>query len=492
LHKEKTMQAIIFADRKGNELTPLCDATCPALLQVANRPLLEYTLEDLSQAGVEEAFIVVSQQADQIEAHFAKGEMWGMRFHYLLSRGEEAPEALLERYASLLAPEFLALRGDLLRPALCRDFFQVSRVISGKNIEAVIDGDSAGLYLVRHHDSPLPGLAWPPRPRQAADKNGVYFKGGLFSRLQTPAELHHTALRLLDGHYDSLTLVGCRIDQELNVGRLSRYHTSSLNGGRIMIGDRVNIDPTAQLAGPLVIGHGSYIDRNAQLSNCLIMPGTYVGEGLAVENAIVMGQHLLRIDRDSHIPVTDPLLLAPMDHEVKALLTRFPDRLLAWMLLLLSLPLWPLSLLAALINSPGQPFLQRHLLSNLPDDTGSTPEQRQATAWQFATRIPLLRNLPLLWLVIRGDLRLFGSEPLTPGRALISPSHWDYRHENGTAGLLGPALLELPEGAPEEEIRLTEMVFLRQTGIAALARRLIQSLRLLFSTRAWRAMDQAI
>ncbi|MGD8913119.1 MAG: sugar phosphate nucleotidyltransferase, partial [Candidatus Thiodiazotropha sp.] len=129
------MQAIIFADRKGNELTPLCDATCPALLQVANRPLLEYTLEDLSQAGVEEAFIVVSQQADQIEAHFAKGEMWGMRFHYLLSRGEEAPEALLERYASLLAPEFLALRGDLLRPALCRDFFQVSRVILGKNIE---------------------------------------------------------------------------------------------------------------------------------------------------------------------------------------------------------------------------------------------------------------------------------------------------------------------------------------------------------------------
>jgi hypothetical protein len=258
-----------------------------------------------------------------------------------------------------------------------------------------------------------------------------------------------------------------------------------------MIGDKVNINPTAQLTGPLIIGHGSYIDRNAQLSNCLIMPGTYVGEGLAVQNAIVMGHHLLRIDRDSHIPVTDPLLLAFADHEIKSLIT-LPDRLLAWALLLLSLPLWPLALLVALINSPRQPFLRRRLLSNLPDETGSTAGRRHTTAWQFATRIPLLRNLPLLWLVIRGDLRLFGSEPLTPGGALLSPSHWDHRQENGTAGLLGPNLLELPKDAPEEEIRLSEMVFIRQTGAAAMARRLGQSLRLLFSARAWRTMDQTI
>jgi hypothetical protein len=404
------MQAIVFADRNGEELTPLCDAICPALLPVANRPLLEYTLDDLADAGVEEALILVSRHADQVEAHFGNGEMWGMRFRYLLSRGEEAPEALLQRYAPCLAPEFLALRGDLLRPALCRNFFEVSSAIQAEKIEAVIDGDYAGLYLVRRFDSPLPGLAWPPQPRQVADKLSVCYTGGLYSRLQTPAELHHSALRLLDKHPDTVTLAGRRIDQELSVGRLSRFRTSSLNGGRVMIGDKVNIDPSAQLAGPLIIGHNSYIDRNAQLSNCLIMPGTYVGEGLALENAIVMGHHLLRIDRDSHIPVADPLL----------------------------------------------------------------------------------RNLPLLWLVIRGHLRLFGSEPLTPARAFISPPRWDYRRESGTAGLLGPALLELPDDAPEEEIRLNEMVFLKQTGPVALARRSVQALRLLFSNRAWRAVDPAI
>jgi hypothetical protein len=391
-----------------------------------------------------------------------------------------------------LAPEFLALRGDLLRPALCRNFFEVSSAIQAEKIEAVIDGDYAGLYLVRRFDSPLPGLAWPPQPRQVADKLSVCYTGGLYSRLQTPAELHHSALRLLDKHPDTVTLAGRRIDQELSVGRLSRFRTSSLNGGRVMIGDKVNIDPSAQLAGPLIIGHNSYIDRNAQLSNCLIMPGTYVGEGLALENAIVMGHHLLRIDRDSHIPVADPLLLAPVDHEVKSLLSNLPDRLLAYVLLLLSLPLWPLSLLAALLHSPRRPLLQRRLLSNLPDDTQLTPGQRQVTAWQFATRAPLLRNLPLLWLVIRGHLRLFGSEPLTPARAFISPPRWDYRRESGTAGLLGPALLELPDDAPEEEIRLNEMVFLKQTGPVALARRSVQALRLLFSNRAWRAVDPAI
>ncbi len=36
------MQAIVFANRNGNELAPLDQQYCPALLPLANKALVEY------------------------------------------------------------------------------------------------------------------------------------------------------------------------------------------------------------------------------------------------------------------------------------------------------------------------------------------------------------------------------------------------------------------------------------------------------------------
>ncbi|WP_394494346.1 sugar phosphate nucleotidyltransferase [Shewanella sp. ENK2] len=57
------MQAIVFANRTGNELAPLNQQYCPALLPVANKALVEYTLEDLASAGVTDVKLVICSDA---------------------------------------------------------------------------------------------------------------------------------------------------------------------------------------------------------------------------------------------------------------------------------------------------------------------------------------------------------------------------------------------------------------------------------------------
>ena len=67
------MRTIILADRLGHELFPLTDRTCPALLPVAGKSVLEHNLDMLANAGIKRAVIVIGSFADQVRTQFEFG-----------------------------------------------------------------------------------------------------------------------------------------------------------------------------------------------------------------------------------------------------------------------------------------------------------------------------------------------------------------------------------------------------------------------------------
>ncbi|OPX55476.1 Nucleotidyl transferase [Oceanospirillum multiglobuliferum] len=69
------MQAMILAAGLGTRMRPLTDHTPKPMLKVAGKPLLEYQLERLFAAGVEEIVINTSYLAEQIE-QFIAGRDW--------------------------------------------------------------------------------------------------------------------------------------------------------------------------------------------------------------------------------------------------------------------------------------------------------------------------------------------------------------------------------------------------------------------------------
>ncbi len=89
-------RAIILADRSGAELAPLDQIACPALLEVAGKTVIEYTLEDLSEAGFREA-IVVTSSLEAMRARLGDGERWGIRLRYLLVKADSEPASSLAR-----------------------------------------------------------------------------------------------------------------------------------------------------------------------------------------------------------------------------------------------------------------------------------------------------------------------------------------------------------------------------------------------------------
>ncbi|MFT5173797.1 MAG: NDP-sugar pyrophosphorylase family protein [Gammaproteobacteria bacterium] len=489
------MQAVIFADRHGAELAPLCQAQCPALLSVANRPLLQYTIEDLATAGVTDILLVVSDNAARIEALFGDGAMWGVRIRYLLSRGEESPQRVLTRFATLLQTPFLAARGDVLRSAACTELLSAAESRTGPVIGARLGTAQIGLCLVREWPAALPGLAWPLGHTDPHTEACAPLKHALFAPLDSLACFHKSALQMAGSGDKHLPAPGVEHAPGLRAGRLSQIHPQNqTSGGHIAIGEQAWVHGTARLMGLCVIGSDCYIDRGVQIHNTVVMPGTYIGENLQIENAIIDGNRLIRIDLGIEIEIDEPKLLSDNGGDIAEWLQHWCERSIGATVLILSLPLWPLGLFAAILASPHTPIKRRPIQINRSRHRHRASETQPSVvkAWQFATRIPVLSKLPMLWLVARGDLRLFGARPPCAG-ALRRPGISDKRHVLHDAfGLLGPAALYLPLDAPEEEIHLCELEFVADARFSTRLLRLLGAARALFNRRAWWLTEKSL
>lgn len=108
------MKAMILAAGLGNRMRPLTDHIPKPLLCAGNKPLIEYHLENLQRAGIQEVIINLAYLGEKIRAHLGNGERWSLHIHY-----SQEPEPLETGGAILQALEllgegtFLLINGDV-------------------------------------------------------------------------------------------------------------------------------------------------------------------------------------------------------------------------------------------------------------------------------------------------------------------------------------------------------------------------------------------
>lgn len=64
--------AMVLAAGLGTRLRPITDTMPKPLVPIAGKPMIDYVLDALAEAGVEEAVVNVHHLADQMEAHLAR------------------------------------------------------------------------------------------------------------------------------------------------------------------------------------------------------------------------------------------------------------------------------------------------------------------------------------------------------------------------------------------------------------------------------------
>ena len=109
------MRAMILAAGRGERLRPLTDSVPKPLVELAGRPLIEYHLAALAQAGFREVVINQGHLGGQLAAALGDGGRWGINIHW----SDEQPTALetgggIFKALPLLGPgPFLVINGDV-------------------------------------------------------------------------------------------------------------------------------------------------------------------------------------------------------------------------------------------------------------------------------------------------------------------------------------------------------------------------------------------
>jgi len=96
------MKGIILAAGRGTRLRPWTDDTPKPLLELAGRPILDYILDGVAAAGVDELSLVIGYLGEKIISHYGR-EYRGMKIRY-----HEQKELLGTGHALLLAEKELA------------------------------------------------------------------------------------------------------------------------------------------------------------------------------------------------------------------------------------------------------------------------------------------------------------------------------------------------------------------------------------------------
>jgi NDP-sugar pyrophosphorylase family protein len=485
------MRTLVFVDRPGADLSPLDQQYAPGMLPLGDRPLVEYRLAEVIEAGITECIFVLAGHADKLEALLGDGERWGARFRYALSRGSEAPSKVWPRIRIGDDQPLLALRADLLvGPSVAR-FLDAAQGLPGAVVAGSTADPRASLVLLRagHPDAGplLDALCW-SEPAAAEAVARVPLGEVAINPIASLADYHRANRDLVAGRLPGLSVSGREVALGLTAGRRAAVAARSLRQGQAYVGENSRVAADAELLGEVVIARDVVVDRGATIADSVILPHSYIGELVEVSNAIVAHDVLIRVDTGAVLKVADAFLLGRLGGGASpAAEPRLRDRAVGVLLSLLSLPLWPLALAAAALARGQGSLLHREMLigNRLKGTSAGGDAGRAFVAWRFATDIPVLATLPRVLALVSGDLRLVGVAPLTPAQAEARTEEWQRVRDQAPVGLIGPTQLTLPADAPVEERLMSDAFYAGQRTALGDLRWLWAGLVGLFSRRAW-------
>jgi len=320
------LKAVLLAAGEGVRLQPVTSTRPKHLIKIAGKPILQYCLDSVKNAGINEAIIVTHYMGDSIKTYFGDGSKQGLKITYvdqkdILGTGNAASVA--EHYVD---DEFVLIYGDLLfAPDAVKHAVDTYKKGKADAVIAVVPVDkpesygiiefSEGKKVKRIVEKPAPGKA----PSNLANAGVYVFSTQVFAKLRqvkksVRGEWELTdALTMLAAEGRTVLAAELTKDDWFDVGRpwdlldanvwalkrMKHEILGTVEQGAHLIGP-VTVAESARIRSGAYIEGPVFIDEEADVGpNCYIRPSTSLGRKVRVGNAVEIKNSII-MDR-THI-----------------------------------------------------------------------------------------------------------------------------------------------------------------------------------------------
>ncbi len=299
------MKVVILAAGEGTRMRPLTASRPKVMLPIANKPMMEHTINAAMEAGVRDFLIVTGYREDAIMEHFRDGNHRGISVEYVHQEKQLGTAHAIGCAKDFVKGHFIVLNGDMLvstehiRHLVSRD---EDAIISVKKVEdpshfGVIETDGEMVTKI---------IEKPTNPPTDLANAGIYlFNDIIFDyidRTESSPRGEYEITDSLQMMIDDDCHVGYEIleSEWIDIGRPwdmldankvllenpdnTREGTvepfATLQGG-VRVGKNTIIRNGAYIVGPVIIGENCDIGPN-----CFIRPSTAIGNDVHIGNAV--------------------------------------------------------------------------------------------------------------------------------------------------------------------------------------------------------------
>lgn len=308
------MKAVILAAGEGRRLWPLTNRRPKPMLPVANKPILEYVIEAVAAAGIDEIVLVVGYKRERIQTYFGNGDDWGVEITYAIQEDQLGTGHAVQQVQSLVEDEFLVLNGDrIIDASVVEDVYATgdrgtSATVSVTRVDAP---EQYGVVLT--DDTGFDRIAEKPVGDTPTDviNAGVYrFTDAIFEaiadserspsgEIHLPSALTELATdhqvdivryrgRWLDVTYPwDLLSVSDEVVATHDAPETGRVDESAIVTERTYVGQGTAIGSNATVKRGTSLGPNVTVGANAVVSNAVVMQDATIADGAVVRDCIV-------------------------------------------------------------------------------------------------------------------------------------------------------------------------------------------------------------
>ena len=119
------MKAIILTAGEGTRMRPLTVTKPKTMLQVGGKPILQYNVESLRDAGIKDIILVVGYREEVIREHFKDGSDHGVHITYVTQEERLGTAHAIGSTRDTVEGKFIILNGDIIvDPVLIKDLIE--------------------------------------------------------------------------------------------------------------------------------------------------------------------------------------------------------------------------------------------------------------------------------------------------------------------------------------------------------------------------------
>lgn len=331
LEEKIGMKGLILSGGKGSRLRPITHTRAKQLVPVANKPILFYGIEALTETGIRDIGIVVGDTREEIKEAVGDGSAWGVRVTYI---EQEAPlglaHAVMVSEGFLREEPFVMYLGDNLIKHGIKDFveefrrngshsqillahvpnpqqFGVAELEGGKVARLVekpkepkSDLALVGVYMFDHHIFEAARQIQPSKRGELEITDAIQhlIEEGLEVRSQVVSGWWKDTGKLedlLEANRMVLDDLEERMEGTANASSRVEFKVVLESGSEVM---------NSMIRGPAIIG------KNSRILNAYVGPFTSIDRDVVIENSEIEHSIVLRHSSLRHIPgrISDSLI----------------------------------------------------------------------------------------------------------------------------------------------------------------------------------------